>query len=402
MGIKGIYKPLRKQAPEAVSQISLSHLRGKRVAIDACNFMYRSRYANTQGCHLTYFGQLFCELKENGIDAYWVFDGEPPPEKEETLAERKKKREEHRQEMKRLEESIVQKKIELGLLDQDGTPSSKKQALTPKQMAQIESLEAEKQTKAKKVVIVEPAHIEETMELLRILGAKVVKASSEGEADCATLNRLGFVDAVIAEDSDVIAFGGISLVRGVSTNNQGKTGMTLWNIPAILEKLDLTPESFVEASILCGSDYVCGKIPGLGPVTALKMIRQLSTIEVLVEHLKPKQKAAVKEGFNPAKARKIFYRYLNMSQVPAQYHDVETRTPERDRLAEFLKERVPFPDAVLPKWFAAASGKPYSSSEAAKSEQSDMLERFRGLQQIAGGPGSSTDKDAAGKRKCPF
>ena len=43
-------------------------------------------------------------------------------------------------------------------------------------------------------------------------------------------------------------------------------------LSSILEELDLTYEQYIDFCILCGCDYT-SKVPGIGPVKALKMIK---------------------------------------------------------------------------------------------------------------------------------
>lgn len=49
--------------------------------------------------------------------------------------------------------------------------------------------------------------------------------------------------------------------------------------------LDITFEQFVDLCILCGCDY-CSNIKGIGPKTALKLIRQYKTLEGVVQFVK--------------------------------------------------------------------------------------------------------------------
>lgn len=53
---------------------------------------------------------------------------------------------------------------------------------------------------------------------------------------------------------------------------------------AVLSGMALTYEEFVDLCILCGCDY-CSTIRGIGPKTALKLIREFSTIERVIRYL---------------------------------------------------------------------------------------------------------------------
>jgi len=49
----------------------------------------------------------------------------------------------------------------------------------------------------------------------------------------------------------------------------------------VLKGMNLSYEQFVDLCIMCGCDY-CGTIKGIGPKSALKLIREFKTIEAVV------------------------------------------------------------------------------------------------------------------------
>ena len=66
---------------------------------------------------------------------------------------------------------------------------------------------------------------------IRALGWQVVEARGEAEAECALLNRLGVVDAVLTDDSDAFVFGATQLIRTgtvtrASLTSPAKRGMS--------------------------------------------------------------------------------------------------------------------------------------------------------------------------------
>ena len=54
----------------------------------------------------------------------------------------------------------------------------------------------------------------------------------------------------------------------------------------LIEGLGLTSDQFVDLCIMCGCDY-CDKIPGIGPKTALKLIKKHGCLEEIVKYLDP-------------------------------------------------------------------------------------------------------------------
>jgi flap endonuclease-1 len=106
------------------------------------------------------------------------------------------------------------------------------------------------------------------MEFLNCLGIPFLKAISESEETCAFLQKNGYVDYVVTEDTDALTFGATKVIFGEK----------LYTLDSILSGLDLTYESFIDLCILCGCDYT-GTIPKVGPVNALKLIKKHNSID---------------------------------------------------------------------------------------------------------------------------
>ncbi|KAJ2517074.1 hypothetical protein H4217_004183 [Coemansia sp. RSA 1939] len=146
-----------------------------------------------------------------------------------------------------------------------------------------------------------PQHVEECLQLVRAMGfAAHVAESAESECVCAQLTRAGVADAVCSEDLDVMAFGGRRLVRGFFGSASG--GMLLIDSERMLDALALTYAQFVDLCILCGTDF-CSTIEKVGPITALKLIRQHGSIEAILATglFRPRS------GFHYEVARAVFH-----------------------------------------------------------------------------------------------
>ncbi|KAJ2030064.1 hypothetical protein GGI08_009546, partial [Coemansia sp. S2] len=146
-----------------------------------------------------------------------------------------------------------------------------------------------------------PAHIDDCRRLLDSLGFATHTADGhvESEALCAALVRQGVADAACSEDLDVLAFGGQRLLRGFYTLADE---MMLIDADIALTELGLTRESFVDLCILCGTDF-SATLEKVGPITALKLIRQFGSIERILEsdpEIRPR------DGFQFKVARDVF------------------------------------------------------------------------------------------------
>merc|ERR1711971_1443846 len=77
------------------------------------------------------------------------------------------------------------------------------------------------------------------------------------------------------------------------------------NLERALQGLELTMEQFVDLCILMGCDY-SDTIKGIGPINALKLIKEHENIEGVVAHLQKSGKHQLPEPFPYEEARTLF------------------------------------------------------------------------------------------------
>ncbi|KAJ5602015.1 hypothetical protein N7510_011549 [Penicillium lagena] len=117
--------------------------------------------------------------------------------------------------------------------------------------------------------------ITECQQLLGLFGLPYITAPMEAEAQCAELVSLGLVDGIVTDDSDVFLFGGTRVYKNMF--NQSK--FVECYLTSDLEKeYSLHREKLISFAHLLGSDYTEG-IPGIGPVTALEIVTEFSSLE---------------------------------------------------------------------------------------------------------------------------
>jgi flap endonuclease-1 len=255
-------------------QLTLEELRGKTLAVDANNTLYqflaliRMRdgrpFTDSKGHVTSHLVGLLMRttrlIADYDIKPVFVFDGKPPELKKRTLDERRGYRERARREW----EEAVQRK---------DYSSAWSKAVT------MNSLTQPMQDDAKK--------------LLGMLGIPYVQAPQEGEAQAAYMARRESVWAANSRDYDSVLFGSPRLVRYVTIS--GKEFLPsketsrplvpeLIELDALLKELRLTREQLVDLAILVGTDFNEG-VQGVGPKTALKLIRSHGTLENLPERL---------------------------------------------------------------------------------------------------------------------
>ncbi|KAF9787513.1 hypothetical protein BJ322DRAFT_729829 [Thelephora terrestris] len=112
--------------------------------------------------------------------------------------------------------------------------------------------------------------IAQIMMILRLFGIPYITAPMEAEAQCAELVRLGLVEGIITDDSDVFLFGGNRVFRNMF--NQSKT-VECFLSSDLVRELGLDRGTLVRLAYLLGSDYTEG-LAGVGPVVAMELVKE--------------------------------------------------------------------------------------------------------------------------------
>ncbi|MFH0713317.1 MAG: flap endonuclease-1 [Candidatus Micrarchaeota archaeon] len=240
-------------------ETTLEALAGKRLAIDAFNTLYQfitiirqpdgTPLMDSHGRITSHLSGLFyrtCSLMEKGIKPVYVFDGKPSDLKKRTLEER----------------AAVKKHAELQRLEAIKEGDIERAGALAQRTAKLGSVE-----------------IEQSKQLLTIMGVPWVQAPGEGEAQCAAMAQQGIVDAAASQDYDTLLFGTPILVRNLTIAGKKKIprrNMTMEvkpeeiNLEESLQKLNITREKLIWIGLLNGTDFNEG-IYGIGPKKALKL-----------------------------------------------------------------------------------------------------------------------------------
>jgi len=183
-----------------------------------------------------------------------------------------------------------------------------------------------------------PVAEKESKMLLEFLGMPVITAPGEGEAQCAWLERQGLVDAVVTKDADALLYGAGTVIENLAV----KQRMTFqYLLKPILASLGITREQLVDLAILVGTDYNPG-LPGIGPRTALKLVRAHGLIEDIITSNPGKDWSSigvdnVKHPFSPM-IETLRARFLK-PVVNESPKDIEWHAPDVIGLNQFLLDR---------------------------------------------------------------
>jgi len=267
MGIKNLKKIIQKHAPNAISD--KPSLYNQKIAIDSSILLYKYRYMySDDNFHIQGFLYKVVELLEKGIIPVFVFDGPPPEAKKNTLDKRMETRTKMKERIQELTSLRNDLNVEGGINVDELIYSDDEEHEDNEQIKEIKKINSQIRNIEKNILIVKKNHSDEVMEFLNCLGIPFLKAISESEETCAFLQKNGFVDYVVTEDTDALTFGAKKVIFGEK----------VYTLDTILEGLELSYESFIDLCILCGCDYT-STIPKVGPVNALKLIKKHGSID---------------------------------------------------------------------------------------------------------------------------
>jgi flap endonuclease-1 len=102
---------------------------------------------------------------------------------------------------------------------------------------------------------------------------------------------------------DSLAFGAPILLRGFTSKRNEP--ITQINLAEVLESLYMTQEQFVDLCILCGCDY-SPTIEGIGFTKAVKLMKELHSIEEILTFIRIKGTYKTPEFFPFHEARELF------------------------------------------------------------------------------------------------
>eukprot|EP00240_Pyramimonas_obovata_P005413 CAMPEP_0118923684 /NCGR_PEP_ID=MMETSP1169-20130426/2117_1 /TAXON_ID=36882 /ORGANISM="Pyramimonas obovata, Strain CCMP722" /LENGTH=385 /DNA_ID=CAMNT_0006864701 /DNA_START=65 /DNA_END=1222 /DNA_ORIENTATION=+ len=317
MGIQGLSKLLSDNAPACVREKEFESFFGRKIAVDASMQIYQSMIVvgrvgndtltNEAGdvtSHLQGMLNRTTRMLKAGMKPVYVFDGKPPELKSHELGKRTEKRTEN--------ETALKEAVEAGNQE-------------------------EMEKFSKRSVKVTREHNEEVKKLLRLMGMPVIEAPSEAEAQCAVLCAADKVYAVSTEDMDVLTFGTKKVARNLMVPAAAKKPILEFDLDKVLEGLELTMDQFIDLCILCGCDY-CPSIKGIGPVSALKLIKKHTNIEGVLENLSDKYQ--VPADWNYKGARELFVKpdVTAADQIP----EFKWTNPDEEGLIQFLVEEKSF------------------------------------------------------------
>jgi len=310
------------------TQVKLEDLSGKVIAIDAYNAIYQflsiirqpdgTPLKDSTGKITSHLSGLFyrtSNLVEMGIKPVYVFDGIPPTLKSAEIARRK------------------QVKVE---------------AVASYEKAAASGDTAKMRMFAQAATSMKDYMQEDSRKLLDLLGLPWVQAPSEGEAQAAYMTKKGSSDYCASQDYDSLLFGAPKLLRNVTISGRRKLPskkVYVDIVPEVVElgktlnEVGITYEQLIDVGILIGTDFNPDGIKGLGPKTALKLIKEHGTLEAALPHIKN-----ATFPVEPSCIRAIFLH----PEVTDNY-TLEWKEPDAEGIIDFMCRQKEFSEERLKK-----------------------------------------------------
>lgn len=297
-------------------EISFDDLKGKKICIDFsnCAYQFLSSIRQRDGTplmdskgnvtsHLVGIWSRFSNLMLRGVKLAVVFDGKPPALKIATQEER-----EHRK-------RVAENKLEKAKDEEDYEGVSKY---------------------SKQIVRLNWDIINESKDLLKAMGIPVIQAPSEADAQMAFMCEKKDVDFVASSDIDCLLYGAPRILTNLTLSQRRKlpSGATVKITPEVIELADvlnhlgIDRDKLIALAILVGTDYNKG-IKGIGPKTALKLVKQERDFDKLFKE--------VKADFNWKKIYAIFKSMPVMKEYQLRWDEVD-----EGRIREILIEEHDF------------------------------------------------------------
>ncbi|MDE1855194.1 MAG: flap endonuclease-1 [Candidatus Micrarchaeota archaeon] len=263
---------------EVKEPISLDDISNKIIAVDAYNTIYQflsiirgpdgTPLKDSHGMVTSHLSGLFyrtINLLEHKITPVFVFDGIPPALKRRTIEARMSRRKEAQEQWeKALKEGMVEE-------------------------ARAHAMASTRITKE---------IVQSGKELLEYMGIAYIQAPSEGEAQAARLTREGLVYASATQDYDIFLFGADVAVRNLTISGRRKLPRKnvfvditpeRVELKRLLANLELNQKQLIWLGILMGTDFNEG-IDGVGPKTALKIVKERKSLKEVVSYVNEKYK----------------------------------------------------------------------------------------------------------------
>ncbi len=294
---------------------TLDALSNRTLAVDAYNTLYQflaiirqpdgtplKDHTGRVTSHLSGLLYRTANLVEKGLKLAFVFDGKPPELKEMEIRRRRVVK----------EEATI--KYERAL--KEGKPH-------------------EARTYAQATSQLKDLMVDDSKRLLDAMGVPWIQAPSEGEAQAAFMAARGDVWGVASQDHDSLLFGAPRMTKNLAITGRRKLPRRdayvevepmIVELAKVLKEFSMTREQLVDVGILIGTDFNPDGVRGIGPKTALKLIRENGNLETVMS-----KNPEINISPDPNSIRKIF-----LEPKVTQEYSLNWSKPDEEKIIAFL------------------------------------------------------------------
>lgn len=309
MGVTGLL-PVLKPIQDATT---LERYRGKTLAIDTYAWLHKASFCCAEDlvlerptkAYINYFLKKIEMLKYFNITPYFVFDGDYLPSKGNTEKEREARRNEY-----------------------------KKLAIEAKQNGNSKLAFNYYQ----KACDISPEMAKSLINELKVKFIKYIVAPYEADSQMVMLEKLGLVDGIISEDSDLLIFGCKTLITKLNDKGQCiEIKRDNFNKCKGSYINNFNDDQLLLMATISGCDYTKG-IPGIGIQKAIQLVQYYKSFERVIMSIKVEGKNTIPKTFEEEfKRAKIAFRHQivfnpidNIAQhlAPLTEENVNTYTKE--------------------------------------------------------------------------
>jgi flap endonuclease-1 len=326
----------------AEQPVTLDDLSNRVLAVDAYNALYQflaiirqpdgTPLKDRSGritSHLSGLLYRAANLVEKGIRLIFVFDGKPPEMKIVEIHRRRRIKEEA---TVRYEQALKEGRLQ------------------------------EARTYAQATSQLKDVMVADAKTLLDALGISWIQAPSEGEAQAAFMAARGDVWAAASQDHDSLLFGAPRMIKNLAITGRRKLPRRnayveieprLIELAKTLQDLSISREQLVDVGVLIGTDFNPDGVRGIGPKTAVKLIREHGNLENLM-----RSKPEISVSLDINSIRKIFLE----PNVTSDY-SLKWSKPDEEKVVAFLCQERDFSEERVRKAIAKMMGSTLRASK---------------------------------------
>ncbi len=320
-------------------EIEVSSLAGKKLAVDTSNVIYQflssirqmdgTSLMDSKGrvtSHLMGLSTRIPNLMEQNLKLCFVFDGKAPRMK---------------------------------LKEQQNRENRKKKA-EEKYAKASEERDAESMLKySKQFIRMDKKIVEESKEFIQALGLPIIQAPSEAEAQASFMAEKKDVYAVVSQDTDSLIYSTPRTIRNLTSSGKRRIGglyvsvkPEMIELKETLKTLKINQDQLLALSILVGTDYNPKGVKGIGPKTALKLVREHKKFDKIFSNVEAefnwKEVYATFKNMPVIKNYKLKWTGPDLTKIEKILSSREFSEDRINKLIERLKGKK---QKSLDKWF---------------------------------------------------